>query len=172
MNFLIRTEAPQDNKAVYDLVTAAFLGAEHTDGDEQNLVERLRKSAAFVPRLSLVAERDGVLIGHALFTELKVGEKTELGLAPLSVAPAHQGCGVGLALMAEGHRIAAELGYGVSVVLGHPAYYPRAGYESATAHGITCPFEVPEECFLVRELAPGGLDGARGGVTYPPEFGL
>ena len=71
-----------------------------------------------MPELSLVAEEHGEIIGHILFTEAKVGEDTVLALAPLSVKPGYQRQGVGAALIRQGHKIAGELGYSWSLVLG------------------------------------------------------
>ena len=68
---IIRKETPADYEAVYELVKAAFAAAEHSDGREHELVAALRKSGAFVPGLSLVAETDGILAGHILFTEIQ-----------------------------------------------------------------------------------------------------
>lgn len=169
MKRLIRPETEKDYDAVYQLVESAFQTAEHTDHDEQNLVVRLRKSRAFVPALSLVAEADGRIVGHILFTEIKVGGTTQLALAPLSVVPDMQGKGVGGSLIREGHRIAKNLGYGFSVVLGHEEYYPRFGYRKASGFGIRAPFEVPDECFMALNLQ-GGEDRLNGVVEYAPEF--
>lgn len=55
---LIRQETNKDYGKVYDLVKLAFATAEHSDGDEQDLVNALRESDDFVPELSLVAEID------------------------------------------------------------------------------------------------------------------
>ena len=84
---LIRKETPDDFDEVYALVTSAFRSAEHSDGNEQELVVSLRKSSAFVPELSLVAQIWGIDIRIVLFTEAKVGGSTVLALAPLSVLP-------------------------------------------------------------------------------------
>ena len=78
----IRQEERKDHKEVYKLIKEAFATAEHADGNEQDLAEALRKSRAFVPELSLVAEDHGEIIGHILFTEAKVGKDTVLALAP------------------------------------------------------------------------------------------
>ena len=109
----IRQETPADRAAVYALVQETFAQAEHRDGTEQDLVAALRQSAAFVPQLSLIAEVNGEVAGHILFTEAHVGVSTVLALAPLSVRPALQLQGVGSALILEGHRIAQQLGYGM-----------------------------------------------------------
>lgn len=70
----VRQETKDDYVKIFNLVKAVFEHAEHTDGDEHNLVGRLRKSDAFVPELSLVAEVDGEVVGYIMFTKLKVGK--------------------------------------------------------------------------------------------------
>lgn len=168
---LIRQEQPADREAVCHLVAEAFASAEHADGTEQDLVAALRDSEAFLPELSLVAELDGQLAGHILFTKAAVGSTEVLALAPLSVAPRHQRQGVGLALIARGHQIAAELGYPYSLVLGSNTYYPRAGYVPAVRFGIEAPAGFPPEHYMAARL----LDSAgpvSGPVRYAKEFGL
>lgn len=167
----IRQETAQDHASVYEVVKAAFAAAEESGGTEQDLVVKLRSSAAFVPELSLVAEEEGKIIGHILFTKAEVNGQTVLALAPLSVLPAYQRRGVGLALMAEGHRAAKELGFGFSVVLGHAGYYPKAGYRPAGRFGITAPFDVPEENFMAIQLDPAAK-APRGTLRYDEAFGL
>ena len=83
----IRQEQPTDYDAVYQVVKEAFVDAEHTDGDEQNLIVRLRKSKSFIPELSLVAVEDEKIVGHILFTRAAVNGIEVLALAPLSVLP-------------------------------------------------------------------------------------
>ena len=165
----IRRETPKDYPEVYRLVKEAFASAEHADGNEQDLVEALRKGDAFLPELSLVAEIDGRLAGHILFTKVKIGGRTELALAPLAVLPEYQRQGVGKALIAEGHRIAREMGYHYSVVLGSEQYYPKSGYRPARDFGIGCPFDVPEENFMAIDLQ-GHSAPVSGVVEYAKEF--
>jgi predicted N-acetyltransferase YhbS len=170
MNIFFRQEQEKDIDAVYQVVKTAFETMELADGDEQDLVNRLRKSEAFIPELSLVAEMDGRIIGHILFTRMKIGEHASLALAPVAVLPDFQGRGVGAQLIREGHRIAREVGYRSVIVVGHPDYYPRFGYLPASRWKITAPFEVPDEAFMVLELVEGGLDGVSGEIEYAKEF--
>ena len=165
----IRQETPKDYDEVYQLIKSAFAAAEHRDGTEQDLVAALRKSAAFVPELSLVAESGGRLAGHILFTEAKVGQDIVLVLAPLSVSPKFQRQGVGTALIREGHRIARERGYRYSLVLGSETYYPRSGYLPAAQFGIQIPDGMPEANFMAIPLQEqaGPISGA---VSYAEEF--
>ena len=168
---IIRQEQPSDYNTVYQIVKSAFKNAEHSDGNEQELVVALRNSKAFVPELSLVAIYDGSIVGHILFTKVTVGGKIALALAPLSVLPTYQRQGIGLALMAEGHRIAQELGYEYSIVLGHPQYYPKAGYRPASLFGIKAPFEVPDDNFMAIKLKPTA-ELLNGIIEYDPAFGI
>lgn len=168
---LIRQEQPLDHLLVHDLIIEAFKTAEHRDGSEQDLVDKLRRSPAFIPRLSLVAEIGGELAGHILFTKAQVGTKDVLVLAPLSVRPKFQRQGIGTALIAEGHSIAEELGYQYSLVLGSERYYPRMGYVPAEQLGVEVPKGFPSSNFMAIRLQDGA-EPLCGPVVYPKEFGL
>lgn len=168
---LIRQENNKDFDNVYSVVKKAFQMAEHSDGNEQDLVVALRKSDAFIPELSLVAEIDGKIVGHIMFTKIEIGNHTELTLAPLAVLPEYQKQGVGAALIKEGHRIAKELGYQYSVVLGSETYYPRYGYIPAKQLGIKAPFEVASENFMAIKLQENA-EPINGIVKYAKEFGI
>ena len=168
---LIRQEKYKDYKKVYELVAEAFATAEHSDGSEQDLVVALRKGNAFIPELSLVAEIDGEVAGHILFTKAKVGNDEALVLAPLSVKPQYQKQGIGTALIIEGHKIAKKLGYNYSLVLGSETYYPRVGYVPAERFGIIVPDGVPAENFMVTKLQENAK-AISGEVTYAKEFGM
>ncbi len=167
----IRQETAADYSYVYNVVKTAFATAEQSDGNEQNLVVALRESRSFIPELSLVATVRGKIAGHILFTKAIIGGHTALALAPLSVLPAYQKQGVGMALMAEGHRIARALGYHYSAVLGHSQYYPKAGYRPASRFGIRAPFDVPDENFMAIRLNPAA-EPLNGVIVYDPAFGI
>lgn len=168
---LIRKEEPKDYEIVYSLVKEAFDSAEHSDGNEQDLVKALRKGEAYIPDLSLVAEIDGKIVGHIMFTRAKIGGNMVLVLAPLSVLPEYQRKGIGISLMKEGHKIADELGYGYSIVLGSQRYYPKAGYLPASKFGIEPPFDVPDENFMAYRIKED-VSHIHGIVKYAKEFGI
>jgi len=168
---LIRKEMPTDYEEVYQLITDAFQTAQHADGNEQDLVCALRNSDAFIAELSLVAEINDEIAGHILFTKAHVGKTEVLVLAPLSVKPKFQRQGVGTALMNEGHRIAKELGYSYSLVLGSTSYYPRVGYLPANQLGVEVPEGIPAENFMVMKLQQN-TKPLCGKVIYAKEFGI
>ena len=139
----IRQEEIKDHETVYSVVKAAFDSTEHSDGNEQDLVNALRNS----------------------------GGSTQLALAPLSVIPGRQRQGIGKALIQEGHRRARELGYRYSVVLGSETYYPQMGYLPAEQYGIQAPFDVPRENFMACQLEKDAPQ-ISGVVQYAKEFGI
>lgn len=134
---IIRPEEPQDRDAIRALLVAAFGGEA-----EARLVDALRAAGDVV--LSLVAERDGAVRGHILFSRLIVrGEEnfSAVALAPLAVDPAHQGEGIGKALVEDAHLRLQREGELVSVVLGDPAYYGRFGYSHERAAGFESAYQ-------------------------------
>lgn len=173
----IRQEEEKDRQQVFKLTEEAFKEMEHSDHQEQFLVEKLRESEAFIPELSLVAEdENGRIAGHILFTKIKIVNEEEsfdsLALAPVSVKPEFQNQGIGAKLILEGHRIAEELGYESVILIGHEKYYPHFGYKKTSNFGISFPFDIPEENGMAIELVKDGLKDKKGVVKYPQEFGI
>lgn len=167
----IRVEESRDYEIVDEVVEKAFESAEHSDGTERELVAALRRSSAFIPELSLVAEVDGRIAGHILFTKITIGGSPALALAPLAVLPELQRRGIGSALIEEGHKRAAQLGFGWSIVLGSEKYYPRFGYRKAEEFSINVPEGLPSTNFMAKKLSPDAAP-VSGDVEYAAEFGL
>lgn len=169
MPLTIRQEQPEDYQAVYQINKKAF-----GQKAEANLVDALRQSDAFVPELSLIAELDNQLVGHILFTKIKIvndeKETESLALAPMAVRADFQKQGIGGQLIREGLKRAAALGFGSVIVLGHEHYYPKFGFEPASKWGIKAAFDVPDEVFMAIELIPNALENVNGTVQYPKEF--
>ena len=160
----IRPETPADIPAIYAVNQVAF------DGEaEPRLVDAIRLSENFIPELSLVAEADGQVVGHILFSRILIQAETgpipALSLAPMAVLPEYQNRGLGSALVRHGLDESRRLGHSIVIVLGHPGYYPRFGFEPAEPLGIMPPYPVePSEAWMVVELAPGTLEKAAGTV--------
>ncbi len=163
---IIRSEEPKDYAGVYAVNLCAF---ETTA--EANLVEALRKEAT--PIVSLVADDNGTVVGHIMFSPASLSGHVDLkimGLGPLAVSPAHQNKGIGSALVRAGLERCEELGVGAAIVLGHPGYYPRFGFLPSIEYGIRSEYEVPQEAFMVLELKPGYLKEISGTIQYHPAF--
>lgn len=162
----VRPEVPADAGAVRRVNEAAF-----GRPGEADLVDALRRDAAGL--VSLVAEEGGEVVGHVLFSPAAVEGADGLrvaALAPMAVLPGRQGGGVGSRLVRAGLEACRAGGYAAVAVLGHPAYYPRFGFEAASRWGIRCEFPAPDEAFMALELVPGALDGRSGVLRYAPAF--
>lgn len=165
---IIRQETSHDFQAVYEINHLAF----EQEGESQ-LIEKIRKGETFVPELSLVAEQNEKIIGHILFSKIKIiGEQSSpsLALAPMSVHPDFQNKGIGSQLITTGLQIAKNLNFEHVIVLGHKDYYPKFGFQKASKWNIRCPFEVPDDHFMAIELEEGSLENKSGLVEYPPVF--
>lgn len=165
-NFAVRQITKEDYTAIYNLIKVAFETAEHRDGDEQNFAVNLRLGENYIPELDLVAELDGNLIGHIMFTKTYVTKPDgirydTLLVAPLAVQLEYRGVGIGSTLMNEGFRIAQILGYQSAFLIGAPNYYKRFGYNFTHLHGINHEY-LPAEYVMVKEFVPAALDGVTG----------
>ena len=167
----IRQENKNDYEEVYNVIKTAFETAEHSDGNEQDLVVALRNSDNFIPELSLVVVMDNKIVGYILYTKIKIGKQEELALAPLGVLPEYQKQDIGSVLIQEGHKKAKELGYHYSIVLGSDKYYTKFGYIPAKEYGIVAPFDVPDENFMAIKLNDIDIE-IKGIVQYAKEFGI
>ena len=162
----MRPETAADLDAVRAVHVAAF-----PSPLESRLVDALRTAGKAV--ISLVAEIDGRVVGHVLFSDVSVarGMGRGIGLAPVAVLPRAQRRAVGSELIRAGLGRAAALGYDFAVVLGEPAYYRRFGFEPASRFGLANDYGV-DEPFMALALHTDGLTGAGGLISYQPEFSL
>jgi putative acetyltransferase len=162
----VRPEQAGDRSAVRAVNATAFETTAEAD-----LVDALRDQAR--PLVSLVADSGGVIVGHILFSPVTLAGRADLqvmGLAPMAVTPELQRRGVGTALVNAGLHRCRLLGFGAVVVLGHPSYYPRFGFQPAAHFGIGCEYDAPEEAFMLLELQPGYLRGVSGKARYHAAF--
>jgi predicted N-acetyltransferase YhbS len=137
--------------------------------DEAILVDSLLRDTSAQPFLSVVAESEEEIAGHALFTSLTlVGSQTPTGcsiLAPLAVLPKYQRSGVGRGLIDFGCKLLAERSIDLVFVLGDPQYYTRCGFTPAVAYRLHAPYAIePEDAWMVRPLRPQVLGNVHGTV--------
>ena len=161
----IRPERPGDEGAIAEVIEAAFLLAEHRDGTEAQIVERLRDAGALT--LSLVAVDEESVIGHVAFSPVTIDaeDRQWFGLGPIAVRPDRQGKGIGSALIREGLDRLRTMGAAGCVLVGEPDYYRRFGFladERLVYPGL------PAQYF--QSLSFGG-DLPTGTVAYHPAFG-
>lgn len=163
---MIRRENPSDIAEIGNVVAAAFGPVPYSDGTEPAVVDMLRETGAMT--LSLVAEKDGNILGHIAFSAVTISGKTcgWFGLGPVAVLPEHQTQGIGTALVNASLTQLKELGAQGCVVLGNPAYYERFGFRANSALHFA---DTPAEYFLALSFTD---HQPKGEVIYHKAFYL
>ncbi|MBN2146404.1 MAG: N-acetyltransferase [Anaerolineales bacterium] len=170
INMIIRPETSADYDAIRQVNILAF----DNRSSEAGLVEAIRRQPDFIPALSLVAELDGQVVGHILFSPIRIETAQEhlpaISLAPMAVRPEYQNQGIGSALVEHGLAECRRLGQRIAIVLGHTNFYPRFGFMPASRWGLQGPYPEAGDAFMALELQPGALRGVQGTVCYPSIF--
>jgi putative acetyltransferase len=162
----IRAEKKEDIPHIFAVNAAAF-----SSDSEARLVDTLREKKA--PMISLIAEEEGRIIGHILFTPVALLDKEHpplAGLGPMAVHPDYQRKGVGGHLVDAGLKRCRKEGYRAVVVLGHADYYPRFGFVPSVAYGIDSNYDVQPEIFMIKVLVREGLKNVQGTICYNDLF--
>lgn len=173
---IVRRETVDDIEAISAVTAAAFGDAARSappvepggPPGEVTLISWLRADPGWIARLSLVAVDDARIIGHVVATRGDVDGAPALGLGPLSVAPEHQGSGVGAALMHSVLGAADALGESLVCLLGEPAYYRRFGFVPAATTGVMAPDPLWGNYFQIRTLT--AYEGQAGLFRYAAPF--
>ena len=127
-------------------------------------------ASAFSVLLSLVAIRQGRVVGHIMYSPASVGSTMGAALGPMAVLLAYQRQGIGSRLIEAGNRKLEMEGCPFIVVVGHANYYPRFGFRPASTCGIACEWDVPDDVFMVLVMDPEKMRGVTGLARYRSEF--
>ena len=166
---VIRTERDADHPMIAEVVRAAFVG--HPD-EVVAFVERIRASEQFILELALVAEDSSGVIAHVMLSWVGVegGSRPQiLNLTPMSVRPDRQRRGIGTQLIRDVLARAEAAAEPAVMVEGIPAYYPRFGFERASALGFVPPYPMLDDAFMLKRL-PGYSPDLAGRIVYPPSY--
>jgi putative acetyltransferase len=167
IDFDIRGEQPQDIPGIREVNRQAF-----GQSQEASVVDKLRENCNDI--LSVVALAENRIVGHILFSpaviESENGSIVGSGLAPIAVLPEYQRQGIGSELVMTGIAKVREDGCPFIIVLGHPEYYVRFGFEPASKFGISSEWEVPDEAFMLLVLNEGTIKGVSGVAKYRQEW--
>lgn len=159
----IRPEQPKDVAAIRELNRRAF-----GQDQEGNIVDALRANGGV--QLSLVAVDEGRVVGHILYSPVRIGALEGSALGPMAVDPTVQRQGVGSRLVEAGNGRLRQMGVPFVLLIGHPEFYPRFGFRPARPLGITCQWEVPDDAFMLLVLDERRAGGATGVAEFRPEF--
>ena len=161
----IRPEAPGDEATIFALTEAAFADMPFSEGDEPELVNKLRADGDLT--LSLVAEDADRIVGHIAFSPVTISDDAAdwYGLGPVSVWPDLHHQGIGGALIKRGIADMRQIGARGIVLLGSNVYYPRFGFRHEPQ--LTYPGPPPE--YFQALLLDGDMPS--GEVRFAPAFG-
>lgn len=170
----ITSMKPEYRLPSLELVEQVF--TEHENAEEgalvRRLVEEIRSKEYYLPELELLMLEDGELVGYVMFSRFHIeGRYTDrlVILTPAAVRGDRQRQGISRELIEYGKRQAAEMGFTAAMVEGDPRNYRSRGFQTSKLHGIVAgpKIHLPhEDCLMVAELIPGGLEGIQGEVDY------
>ena len=181
-DIIIRPETPKDYKDIVSLVLRSFKeGTNYSDGtDIVALIEEIRYSQYYIPELSFVAERDGTIVGHFLFSKFPLSTTKEGGhgdgndteivmLAPVSVHADYFAQGIGRTMLTLGIEKVKTLGYKGITVEGNFNFYNKVGFKTSSEYNIfpTSGYPMTEpRCMMCQETYEGSLEGIHGYIVY------
>jgi putative acetyltransferase len=164
----IRPEVEADHEAIRDMIVEVFSQTYGTGPDEADVVDRLREMPGLGPSFSLVATHDGKLIGHILYSPVKLIEHPDIPvctLAPVGLYRDWQRKGIGSRLIREGLEMCVKAGYKAVFTTGSLEYYSRFGFTPLRGTSLHTLFNTEHDMAL--ELEPGLLKKVSGLVDYP-----
>ena len=179
-DIIIRPETQKDYKDIVSLVLRSFKeGTDYSDGtDIIALIEEIRVSKYYIPELSFVAEINGKIVGHFLFSHFPLSKTTDGGhleskdvvmLAPVSVHADYFHKHVGVTMLTLGLQKVKEAGFKGITVEGDYHFYNRVGFKTSSEYNIypTSGYPMNEpRCMMCQETYPGSLEGVQGYVVY------
>jgi predicted N-acetyltransferase YhbS len=168
MKMTIRQESPTDYNEVYQLVKVAFESNEATDGTVPDYLNELRTKDVFIPELSLVAEKDGRIVGQITLYKTDIitqqGKQTELLLSPISVHPNFFRQGIARAMTEKALALAKNMGYRAVFLCGNPNLYRKLDFVPSFEYDIYHKSDKSAEWSMVQELYPDALKGITGTI--------
>ena len=170
----ITSMKPEYLQSSLELVEEVFTEYENADEGRivRALVEEIRSKEYYLPELELLMLEDGQPVGYVMFSRFHIeGRYTDqlVLLSPAAVKTSLQRQGISRELIEYGFRKAAEMGFTAAMVEGNPANYRARGFNTSARRGIVAGPNVHlphEDCLMVAELVPGGLEGIHGTVDY------
>lgn len=178
----IRPETKIDIPIIETVTSSAFKNAEHSDHNEQLIIQGLREANQL--SISLVAEAETedelekTIVGHIAVSPVKISDGSQdwYAIGPVSVLPKCQGRGVGSRLVERALEELQKSTYHAAgcVVLGNPKFYSRFGFLPAGDSSLE--LDIPgleAEYFMARTWRERSESSVgMGKVTYHDSFGV
>lgn len=182
----IRPEKEAEFKYINQMICESFSKeTDYSDGtDVVGLVEDIRAHKYYIPDLSFVAELEGKIVGHFMFSHFPLGRTFEMGnfdkdiikteivvLGPVCVHPEYHRQDIGRSMLLLGIEEVRRRGYKGITVEGNPSVYNKVGFRTSAEFGVlpseNCKYpQIEPKCLMAQELYDGALDEVTGYVDY------
>ena len=174
-NITIRRETEGDYRNVENLTRESFWNVYRPGCLEHYVLHCYRNDPAFVPELDFVMELDGELIGQVIYVRSEIacddGRKVPIRtFGPIGIAPKYKRQGYGKQLLDYSMEQAKRMGAGALAIAGNILFYGKSGFVPAKTRGVTYADDPQADYFLIKELAPGFLDGVSGTYKDPEGY--
>ena len=177
-DYIIRLEGEADYRTTENLTRESFWNVYQPGCTEHYVLHCYRSNPDFIPELDFVMEREGIIIGHVMFSKAEIisddGRSIPiLTFGPISIAPDFKRKGYGLALLKHALEKAGAMGFGAVCMEGNIDFYGKAGFVLASSlniHYHAEPRENDVPYFLALELKPGYLNGVEGTYHTPEGY--
>jgi putative acetyltransferase len=167
MGIIIRNEREKDYRIVEELTREAFWNLYVPGCSEHFILHNLRNNVDFIPELDFIAEKEGQIVGHIVYSRAKIidkqgVEKEVISFGPVSVLPGFQKQGIGSGLINHTIGIAGDMRYPAICIYGDPRYYSRFGFRCGEKYDIKTADDKFAFALLVLELKQGALNNMPG----------
>jgi len=174
MRIIIRTEKPDDYRAVEELAREAFWNLYFPGCHEHYVIHKMRDHKDFIKALSFVIEVDGNIAGGKFYTHSKIiADKNEydtVTFGPVFISPQFHRKGLGKKLITHSIKEAEKSCYRAIITLGYPYHYEPNGFQGGKKYHISMPDGKYYQGLLVLPLYNGALEHISGYTKFSDVF--
>ncbi|GAD16351.1 N-acetyltransferase [Lentilactobacillus otakiensis] len=176
MKFSVETIDRKDYAAVRGIIADSYKNdGPNTDGDEVDMVDRLRSSDGYNEQFEVVAkDSDHRVIGHALMVPATVRSATVkfpiVSIVEIGVLQGYRNDGVGQEMVIELETRARLAGYHAVSAIDNSDFFFKNNYVPADNFNILPTVNVDFNANLIKPLFDGALFHKGGKIYYPEEY--
>ncbi|MGF2385547.1 GNAT family N-acetyltransferase [Lentilactobacillus otakiensis] len=176
MKFSVETIDRKDYAAVRGIIADSYKNdGPNTDGDEVDMVDRLRSSDGYNEQFEVVAkDSDHRVIGHALMVPATVRSATVkfpiVSIVEIGVLHGYRNDGVGQEMVIELETRARLAGYHAVSAIDNSDFFFKNNYVPADNFNILPTVNVDFNANLIKPLFDGALFHKGGKIYYPEEY--
>ncbi|WP_283679430.1 GNAT family N-acetyltransferase [Lentilactobacillus sp. Marseille-Q4993] len=176
MQFTVETIVPNEYSVVDEVVANSYSKSdENYDGDEVDMVHRIRQSSKYRDDFEVVAkDENGQILGHALMIEVIVGSNAKpfkiASIIELSVRKDFRKQGIGQRILAELEVRARMANYPAVNAVDFSNFFIENGYIFAEDFNLHATMAIKMKRNFIKLLQDGGLYNRGGKIYYPAEF--